>query len=203
MSSDFYPKKSELDTDWLVLFSLFSSEITFEWTARAGPEVAFHLWEPRESPPSPAPRSAAVWLTADHNVLLIHKPSLSDACKQLHPLVGRRTGGQQDLEEFSGSKLAFQWTSRRELGRKAWIQFSWAEPFEWLWRVLEFNCPWWKGMNLICFWYQKCYGYFPPKALLSEKGKKNKSEARSKISRSRKTENPVYPEHTPNKADTK
>lgn len=43
MSSDFYPKKSELDTDWLVLFSLFSSEITFEWTARAGPEVAFHL----------------------------------------------------------------------------------------------------------------------------------------------------------------
>lgn len=36
-----------------------------------------------------------------------------------------------------------------------------------------------------------------------KRGKKKKSEARSKISRSRKTENPVYPEHTPNKADTK
>lgn len=48
------------------------------------------------------------------------------------------------LEEFLGSRFALLGTSRRALGRKAWVQFSWAEPLEWLWRILEFHYSWLK-----------------------------------------------------------
>lgn len=67
-------------------------------------------------------------------------------------------------------------------------------------KLWSFIIPGLQGMNLVCFQYRKCYGYFSPKPLLSANKKKQvRQEAKSTEYKAKKP----CSEHTLDKADTK
>lgn len=156
MSSDFYPKNES----WTQTL----------WGCGACWALRLHWSGQQGLLPSVSP----TLLSSQELCRLAHGWPQRAADSQTQPfkrLQAATSFGGQEVSKILKSSWAQGLLFREHPGRKAWMQFSWAEPFEWLGRVLEFNCTWLKGVNLICFWYPKYYGYFSPKTLLLEKEK--------------------------------
>lgn len=205
MSSDFCPKSSELDPDVLRVVQLWDYvSLDDEGWPRGRLPSAWATWVTHLPHPSRMQQSGSQLTTM---CCLFTTEAISDVNLQ----AATSSDGQQDRKAAwgnsglaAGRALGFvacpaggtQEGLEEKLGYNSHEQNLLSDP-EKLW---SFIIPGLQGMNLVCFQYRKCYGYFSPKPLLSANKKKQvRQEAKSTEYKAKKP----CSEHTLNKADTK